>query len=156
MRLKIPILTFWSGTDEGKCEVDSRGRDFADKHRNIPDSIVARGGDPEDLHEIRDEINTNHSTFPSADPKYRRCNIRHVEVLEVKDLEELRKKLPRTDTLVCAILFSYFFLFFKCLLYIFHNTRKQMFWHFITFKLHVGVTFTQQISILITFDIIKS
>ena len=125
MRLEIPILTFWSGTDEGKCEVDSRGRDFADKHRNIPDSIVSRGGDPEDFHEISDEINNNHSTFPKADKRYLRCNIRHCEVIEVKDLEEMRKKLPRTDTLVIKSPFDLEYSFnFRKLLYLLSFT-----WH---------------------------
>jgi len=51
--LGVPIITFWSCTDDGKCEVDGSGKAFADSHKNVlvPDA-VENARDPVDVHDI--------------------------------------------------------------------------------------------------------
>ena len=98
-RLDIPILTFWSGTDEGKCEVDSRGKDVANVLLKIPDTITARGEDPTELSNLAAEINAHHSDFPNK-REYGRCNGRSAFVIDTSKLVDMRKELHTTETLV--------------------------------------------------------
>ena len=103
--LGIPIITFWSCTDDGKCEVDAAGKNFADDHvkKGVP-KIVEEGKDPLNCGVLVDNYNED-SQIPPHQGKESPLDHREAFHLKPETIEAFRASRPTFDTLVILSIF---------------------------------------------------
>jgi len=105
--LGVPILTFWSCTDDGKSEVDGAGKAFANTHVTdlVPD-VIEKAKDPLDCKNLRDSYNITKKFVKKENRSKSTCvDYREAFAIEPQTIEELRASRPTFETLVFIFLY---------------------------------------------------
>ena len=104
--LKVPIITFWSCTDDGKCEVDGAGKACANAHKDVlVPKAVERAEDPVDC-EVLVDVYNEACRYPEHQSKGSPLDYREAFHLDPSVIETLRASRPAFATRVFALIFT--------------------------------------------------
>ena len=99
-RLNVPMLTIWSPSEAGKCEVDPKGSTFAKIAREkLVADCLEEHSDPQKCINLASAFNAKYRVPPRS-RKNTRCKDRFAVHLPKDDADALRLELPLWDRLV--------------------------------------------------------
>ena len=107
-RLNVPILTIWSPSEAGKCEVDPKGATFAKiaREKLVKDCLEEYKTDPQKCMNLTNAFNAKYRVPPKG-RKNTRCKDRFAVHIPKDDADALRTELPLWGPLVPTFVFIF-------------------------------------------------